>query len=735
MISAVSRLRSRRNGATVPPMRGVGGLAAVLAALLLVGSSSSRAAQGEPFFVGFSEDLPKEIGTDAVLPAAELGGTAFRLTTQWTLGRTSIPAAEAAKLSRAVAAAAGQRIVLAVYGESGADAPQTTAARDAYCAYVVTVLATYPAIRDVVIWNEPNKRLFWNPQASAPAAYEALLARCYASLPASVNVIGLALSSTGNDDAASTSPGAFIRGVGDAYRAAGGPGRILDTVAHHPYGLDAAERPWRKHIGAKPIGLGDWNKLMFNLLRAFEGTGQPIPGQQDVRLWYTEAGFQTSIDAGKSGYSGAENAVTVPDDAGGEPESPAPAETSDAPDQSTQALDAIRLAACQPYVTAYFNFLLADEPILAGWQSGALWVDRTRKDSWPAFRRAIAAATAGTVDCGLLKGGGPSADFLPPSVPNGLSGSGAAAPLRVELSWSAASDDTGPVSYRVFRNGAHVGTTSSTSWTNVAVAPQTTYTYAVRAIDEAGNLGDASSAVTVTTPAESAPLPQPPATGGGGGGGALPPDLGVALSTSPVQPVAGTPVDAVVTVFNDAAAGTAMGVSATIELPQGSVVLAPVAYERGSGCAVGAMIVCALDFLPNGWSTPLRLRLTPGAGTLAATVSTTSGEPDQSDNRASLEVAAPPVVATPVETGATRAPAAPGRLTAKLRRGIVTLTWTRSTDPRVRAYTLFRDGVLRRSGLVLTHRERALRGRHVYTVRAVRVDGRRSAPRRVVVSR
>jgi hypothetical protein len=53
----------------------------------------------------------------------------------------------------------------------------------------------------------------------------------------------------------------------------------------------------------------------------------------------------------------------------------------------------------------------------------------------------------------------------------------------------------------------------------------------------------------------------------------------------------------------------------------------------------------------------------------------------------------------------------------------------------VRSYTLFRDGVLRRSGRVLTHSERALRGRHVYTVRAVATDGRRSSPRRVVVSR
>jgi hypothetical protein len=715
-------------------MRGAGGLAAVLAALLVAGGSAGHAAPSEPFFVGFSEDLPKEIGADAVVPAAELGGAAFRVTTSWTPGRTAIPTAEATKLSRAVAAAGGQRLVLALYGESGADAPQTAAARDAYCGYVATVLAAYPAFRDVVIWNEPNKRLFWNPQAGAAAAYEALLARCYAVLPAGVNVIGLALSSSGNDDALSTSPGAFIRGVGDAYRASGRTGRILDTVAHHPYGLDAAERPWRKHIAAKPIGMGDWNKLMFNLFRAFDGTAQPIPGEEDVRLWYTESGFQTSVDVGKAGYTGTENAVTVPDHAGGEPESPAPAETTDAPDQSTQALDAIRLAACQPYVTAYFNFQLADEPVLSGWQSGALWADRTRKDSWPAFRQAIVAATTATVDCGALKGGRPSADFQPPGVPTGLNASPAAGPIRVELSWSPAADDASAVAYRVFRNGAHVGTTGETTWTNAAVAPATTNTYEVRAIDAAGNLGDASGSVTVTTPDEPAREPSPPS--GGGGGVALPPDLGVALATNPSPPVAGAPVDAVVTVFNDPAAGTASSVSATIELPTGSVLLGPVAYERGSGCSVATTIACALDFLPNGSSTPLRLRLAPGAGTLAVTVATTSSEPDLSDNRAAVEVVTLPVARfTPPRA---RPPAAPARLRAQLRDGrrSVVLTWTRSADhARVRSYAVFRDGVLRRTARVLSFRERALRGRHVYTVRAVAADGQRSVARRVVITR
>ena len=103
---------------------------------------------------------------------------------------------------------------------------------------------------------------------------------------------------------------------------------------------------------------------MYNLWLAFDGTAQPMPGRGGARLWYLEVGFQTAVPAGKAGaYSGTENVATIPDWAGGEPESPPPAATSTAPDQATQVADAIRLAACQPHVGAFFNFLLADEPI------------------------------------------------------------------------------------------------------------------------------------------------------------------------------------------------------------------------------------------------------------------------------------------------------------------------------------------------------------------------------------
>jgi hypothetical protein len=48
----------------------------------------------------------------------------------------------------------------------------------------------------------------------------------------------------------------------------------------------------------------------------------------------------------------------------------------------------VRLAACQPRVAAFFNFLLVDEDRLGGWQSGLLWADWKRKPAF-AYRTAI----------------------------------------------------------------------------------------------------------------------------------------------------------------------------------------------------------------------------------------------------------------------------------------------------------------------------------------------------------
>jgi hypothetical protein len=486
----------------------------------LLGAATARPAlDGPGFFAGFSDDMPRAIGTAAVTPARELGAGAFRFTLQWEPGQTRVSDIDIDDFREALRDTAGMKVVLAVYNNAGTKAPRTQSARDQYCAYVEDALTRLPSIRDVVIWNEPNKLQFWSPQLGtggipdAPDAYEALLADCYDVLHSTfpdLNVIGLALSPTGNDNAGSHSPGAFIRAVGDAYQASGRTEPLFDTVGHHVYGFTASERPWRKHIGSTILSQGDWNKLMYNLWLAFDGTAQAIPGAGGVDIWYMEGGSQTAIDAGKeTAYMGTENVAVIPDYAGGEPEAPPPAETSPAPDQYTQVRDSIRLAACQPYVRSYFNFLLFDEPRLAGWQSGAFWADLTPKDSRPGYLEAITEANAGTVDCDALKGGRPSADFMPPTAPAEVTATALESPLRVEVAWSASTDELSSIRYRVYRNGAHVGSTSALTWTNIAVTPSTTYTYTVRALDSAGNLGNASAAVTVTTPAGTPPPPPP----------------------------------------------------------------------------------------------------------------------------------------------------------------------------------------------------------------------------------
>ena len=187
---------------------------------LLLGAATARPAlDGPGFVVGFSEDLPRAIGPDAVTPARDLGAKAFRFTLQWAPGRTRVADSDIANFEDAVRDTAGMGVVLAVYSYPDAQqAPKTPAARDEYCAYVRDALTRLPSIRDVVIWNEPNKSQFWSPKsAEAPVAYEALLARCYDVLHsafADVNVIGFALSSTGNEESSRTQNNNKINSLG-----------------------------------------------------------------------------------------------------------------------------------------------------------------------------------------------------------------------------------------------------------------------------------------------------------------------------------------------------------------------------------------------------------------------------------------------------------------------------------------------------------------------------------------
>jgi hypothetical protein len=394
----------------------------MLAAAALASACAGGALAAPGLLIGVSDDHLK---TDPQAGPAvrDLGLGAVRLTLDWRPGQSTLGNGDVVSIQKALSAGTGARIVVLLYPDEPWDVPKTPEARDQFCSTARSILATFSQINDIVIGNEPNKSTFWRPQfnadgsSAAPAAYAALLARCYAVLHAfrpGVNVIHAGLSSTGNDrpDASSNishSPGNFIREEGKALKAglaarapAGSAGPLFDTFALHPYGESSTEPVWRQHDRSSTIGVADWKKLMQALWDAFQGTSQPIPGE-GVGIWYLEIGFQTAIDPSKVGkYHGSENTETVSPIGYYRP----PARASGGvPDQATQLAEAIRMAYCQPYVEAVFNFLLRDEIDLGGWQSAPIWVDWTPKGSYPALQAVIREVRSGGVSCGSVLGG------------------------------------------------------------------------------------------------------------------------------------------------------------------------------------------------------------------------------------------------------------------------------------------------------------------------------------------
>ncbi len=124
---------------------------------------------------------------------------------------------------------------------------------------------------------------------------------------------------------------------------------------------------------------------------------------------------------------------------------------------------------------------------------------------------ALVALTLGLSACG---GGGedsspttsppppPPMDTTAPTVPAHVTAT-AQSDTSVVVSWDAATDASGISGYRVFRNGgaSAVATVTGTSYTDTQLAANTSYSYAVAAVDGAPtpNVSAASSAATVST--------------------------------------------------------------------------------------------------------------------------------------------------------------------------------------------------------------------------------------------
>ncbi len=99
-------------------------------------------------------------------------------------------------------------------------------------------------------------------------------------------------------------------------------------------------------------------------------------------------------------------------------------------------------------------------------------------------------------------------DTTQPTAPTNLVATSATS--SVSLSWTAAMDNVGVVGYYLTRNGVQIVLSSSsayaaTTYTDMGLAPGTTYTYSLVAYDAAGNVSNHSNSVTVVTVNDTTP--------------------------------------------------------------------------------------------------------------------------------------------------------------------------------------------------------------------------------------
>jgi len=211
--------------------------------------------------------------------------------------------------------------------------------------FAVAVAKRYPWLRLWEIWNEPNLQSFLKP--NSPQVYvQRLLNPAYAELHAAIPGAKVAGGVTApRAGSAGIAPVPWIREMGDA-RAK------LDAYAHNPYpGRPQSETPWGpKCVNCQNITMADLERLEREVAHAF--------GHKPI--WLTEYGYQTNPPDIYLGVSPQKQAAYV----------------------SSAAMRVFKA----PSVAMLIFFMVRDDPDPAGWQSGFLTEDGTKKPSYAAFR-------------------------------------------------------------------------------------------------------------------------------------------------------------------------------------------------------------------------------------------------------------------------------------------------------------------------------------------------------------
>ncbi|MDX1761312.1 MAG: M4 family metallopeptidase [Christiangramia sp.] len=98
--------------------------------------------------------------------------------------------------------------------------------------------------------------------------------------------------------------------------------------------------------------------------------------------------------------------------------------------------------------------------------------------------------------------GAGAADTEAPTTPSNLAAS-STTQTSTSLSWNAASDNVGVSEYDIYLDGSLLGSTASTSSNITGLSAATTYSFYVKAKDDAGNVSEKSNTISVTTQSSS----------------------------------------------------------------------------------------------------------------------------------------------------------------------------------------------------------------------------------------
>ena len=277
----------------------------------------------------------------------------------------------------------------------------------------------------------------------------------------------------------------------------------------------------------------------------------------------------------------------------------------------------------------------------------------------------------------------PPADIIPPTVPGNLRAV-ATSTTTISLTWNASSDNVGVVSYRVQRGGVTIAASvTGASFADTGLAPNTSYSYTVSAVDAAANRSAESTAAQATT-------------------------LAIPDTTAPTVPagLVATPTSATAVTLTWSASTDAVGVTS---------------YRVQRGGVTIAANVAGTSYENTG--------LTPSTA-YSYTVSAVDGAGNRSAESAAAQATTPAFADT-------IAPTVPADLAATAASAtVVNLTWTASTDAvGVASYRVQRGGVTIAGSVTgASYSDTGLTSNtaYSYTVSAVDAAGNRSAESAVV---